>query len=241
MPQTKEMTYILVNNLVFCQQIRVFSQKLFHLNSRKLFVSKQCFSQTFYQILGINENCNKKSIRLAYLKLCKQFHPDMNRHINDPKLTECNKVKFQEINRAYNCLIKDQDRQVYDQSLRQRNRPRNGHYSGYYHNNRQMYNTSKNYHNYYYNRNFNETPFEFDSRNHRMRYPRKNHGIDRNIANAFIISWLCLVIFATIFESVLDTIDINHMKNEIQYKQIKDETKNSTKEDNIEKFMRKIN
>ena len=56
---------------------------------------------------------------MAYIRLCKQFHPDLNQLSTDPKLQELNKIKIQDINKAYNCLIKDDQRLAYDQYIRQ--------------------------------------------------------------------------------------------------------------------------
>ncbi|KAJ6216511.1 hypothetical protein RDWZM_007668 [Blomia tropicalis] len=62
--------------------------------------------------------CNKKEIRLAYLDLCKKYHPD--KVVNDGDKM---KARFQLINEAYNCLSKKSKRSMYDQSLRYNTEP----------------------------------------------------------------------------------------------------------------------
>lgn len=51
----------------------------------------------YYAILGVNEDASKNEIRVAYLKLAKKYHPDVNK-------TKEAKIKMQEINEAYEAL-----------------------------------------------------------------------------------------------------------------------------------------
>lgn len=78
----------------------------------------QCSSKNYYEILGLNSNCSQKEIRLAYLDLCKKYHPD--KVVNDGDKM---KARFQLINEAYNCLSKKSKRSMYDQSLRYNTEP----------------------------------------------------------------------------------------------------------------------
>jgi molecular chaperone DnaJ len=64
-------------------------------------------NRDFYAILGIQRNADTKTIKSAYRKLAKQYHPDAN---PGKDTTE----KFQEINRAYEVLTNDDLRAKYD-------------------------------------------------------------------------------------------------------------------------------
>lgn len=64
-------------------------------------------NRDFYAILGIPRNADTKTIKSAYRKLAKQYHPDAN---PGKDTTE----KFQEINRAYEVLTNDDLRAKYD-------------------------------------------------------------------------------------------------------------------------------
>ncbi len=62
----------------------------------------------YYQVLGISKNANKSDIKRAYRKLAIKYHPDRN---------QGNKIfeeKFKEVKEAYEVLIDDKRRSVYD-------------------------------------------------------------------------------------------------------------------------------
>ena len=61
-----------------------------------------------YKTLGVAENADDASIKKAYRKLAKEFHPDVTG--NDKKKTE----RFKEINEAYSVLGDAQKRKEYD-------------------------------------------------------------------------------------------------------------------------------
>ena len=65
-------------------------------------------SETFYNILGVNENSAKDEIKKAYRSLSMKHHPDKNR--SDPNSTKI----FQKITEAYETLGDDQKRKEYD-------------------------------------------------------------------------------------------------------------------------------
>jgi DnaJ-class molecular chaperone len=65
-------------------------------------------SETFYNILGVNENATKEEIKKAYRSLSMKNHPDKNR--NNPNATQM----FQKITEAYETLGDDQKRSEYD-------------------------------------------------------------------------------------------------------------------------------
>jgi DnaJ-class molecular chaperone len=64
----------------------------------------------YYEILEIDNNADSESIKKAYKKLAKKFHPDLN-----PDDIELSEEKFKEINEAYHVLIDDNKRKKYDQ------------------------------------------------------------------------------------------------------------------------------
>jgi DnaJ-class molecular chaperone len=65
-------------------------------------------SESFYNILGVNEKSTKDEIKKAYRGLSLKFHPDRN-----PNNLEA-VGKFQKINEAYESLGDDQKREEYD-------------------------------------------------------------------------------------------------------------------------------
>ncbi|NMG22877.1 J domain-containing protein [Brasilonema bromeliae] len=66
-----------------------------------------------YQTLKVNPNASQAEIKQAYRRLVKMFHPDSNQGTADPE-------QIIRINAAYEVLGDVQNRQNYDQKLRQR-------------------------------------------------------------------------------------------------------------------------
>ena len=66
-------------------------------------------SESYYKILGVQENASKEEIKKAYRKLSLQNHPDRNNN------SEESKKKFQKISQAYETLADDQKRNEYHQ------------------------------------------------------------------------------------------------------------------------------
>jgi molecular chaperone DnaJ len=62
----------------------------------------------YYAVLGISRSAPEAEIKVAYKKLAKQWHPDVNK---SPHATE----RFKEISEAYLVLSNAQKRQTYDQ------------------------------------------------------------------------------------------------------------------------------
>jgi len=60
--------------------------------------------QNPYEVLGIKEGASKEEIKAAYREQVKKYHPD--RHQDNP-LYELAEEKLQEINEAYEALMKD--------------------------------------------------------------------------------------------------------------------------------------
>ena len=65
--------------------------------------------QNLYEILGVARNADHETIRKAYKKLVKKYHPDRNP--NDPKAQE----NFNKVARAYEFLGDPKKRKLYDQ------------------------------------------------------------------------------------------------------------------------------
>lgn len=63
----------------------------------------------YYDVLGIAKGANADEIKRAYRTLAKKYHPDLNR--DDPKIAE---EKFKEVSEAYEVLVDDQKRKLYD-------------------------------------------------------------------------------------------------------------------------------
>ncbi|MHA1193926.1 MAG: DnaJ domain-containing protein [Promethearchaeota archaeon] len=65
--------------------------------------------KTYYEILEIEKDASEQEIKLAYRRLAKKYHPDLNK--TDPKAKE----KFIKIKNAYDILIDPSKRKIYDQ------------------------------------------------------------------------------------------------------------------------------
>ncbi len=65
--------------------------------------------QDYYQTLGVSKNADEKTIKKAYRKLARQYHPDVNP--GDKAAEE----RFKAINEAYEVLGDSEKRQKYDQ------------------------------------------------------------------------------------------------------------------------------
>lgn len=63
----------------------------------------------FYDVLGVSKGADKGTIKKAYFKLAKKYHPDRNKDNKDA--TE----KFKEATEAYEVLSDEKQRQMYDQ------------------------------------------------------------------------------------------------------------------------------
>ena len=63
----------------------------------------------YYEVLSVSRDADEETIKKAYKKLAKQYHPDLN---PDSKTAE---EKFKEINEAYSVLSDPNERARYDQ------------------------------------------------------------------------------------------------------------------------------
>jgi molecular chaperone DnaJ len=62
----------------------------------------------YYEVLGIGKDAKPDEIKRAYLKLAKQYHPDLNKSPDAP-------AKFKEVTEAYEVLSDEKKRAAYDQ------------------------------------------------------------------------------------------------------------------------------
>ncbi len=81
------------------------------LNGIKFFFRRTIMAnkRDYYEVLGIDKNADKDTIKKAYRSLARQYHPDKN-----PGNKEAEE-KFKEATEAYEVLIDDQKRPIYDQ------------------------------------------------------------------------------------------------------------------------------
>lgn len=66
-------------------------------------------NKDYYNLLEIEKDASEEDIRIAYRKLAKKYHPDLNK--TDPHAKE----KFIEIKEAYDTLKDPVKRKTYDQ------------------------------------------------------------------------------------------------------------------------------
>jgi curved DNA-binding protein CbpA len=73
---------------------------------------------TLYDVLGVSPHANEKTIRTAFRKAAKSFHPDLN--AGDPTA----ELQFRQLVAAYELLKNPQQREAYDLQLREDRRQR---------------------------------------------------------------------------------------------------------------------
>ncbi len=66
-------------------------------------------SEDFYKILGVSKDADRDTIKKAYRKLARKWHPDIN-----PGNPEAEK-KFKDLSRAYDCIGDEKKRKLYDE------------------------------------------------------------------------------------------------------------------------------
>ncbi|XP_008192304.2 dnaJ-like protein 60 [Tribolium castaneum] len=81
------------------------------LTQKSITIHGSCrFYQTHYDVLNLARNCTDKEIRSAFIKLSKEYHPDVNK-------SKQSHARFQQINEAYKVLGKRESRRNYDLGL----------------------------------------------------------------------------------------------------------------------------
>ncbi|MGF1589074.1 MAG: DnaJ domain-containing protein [Pleurocapsa sp.] len=69
------------------------------------------YAENYYLILGVPQNASEKEIKLAFRRLARQYHPDLNP--NDPIAAE----RFKQISQAYDVLSDTSKRRRYDRRI----------------------------------------------------------------------------------------------------------------------------
>ncbi len=72
--------------------------------------NKQIEDEDLYALLGIKKDASKNDIKKAYKKLAKVFHPDHHQG----EMREDAENRFVKINQAYEILMDDDQRMIYD-------------------------------------------------------------------------------------------------------------------------------
>ena len=86
---------------------------------QRFFRASQILSRIdFYETLGVKSNASEDDIRRAYLKLVKQYHPDVN------SSTDAVQV-FSVINEAHETLSDPLRREIYDNTGKSSNEQQN--------------------------------------------------------------------------------------------------------------------
>jgi molecular chaperone DnaJ len=65
-------------------------------------------AKNYYEILEVDKDASENELKMAYRKLAKKYHPDLNKE--DPHAKE----KFIELKEAYDTLIDPEKREIYD-------------------------------------------------------------------------------------------------------------------------------
>ncbi|MBQ6908162.1 MAG: J domain-containing protein [Clostridia bacterium] len=66
-----------------------------------------------YSVLGVPDNADEETVKKAYRELVKKYHPD---NYKDNPLADLANEKLQEINKAYDMIIKNKSNSSYGQS-----------------------------------------------------------------------------------------------------------------------------
>ena len=62
----------------------------------------------YYEVLGVDRNADDATLKKAYRKLAKKYHPDMNPGDKEAE------AKFKEVNEAYEVLSNAEKKEKYD-------------------------------------------------------------------------------------------------------------------------------
>src|SRR5688572_23976731 len=67
--------------------------------------------ETLYQIVGVDPQAGSNSIRAAYRRLAKRYHPDLNPNLKDAT------IRMTRINLAYEVLMSPESRSKYNRYI----------------------------------------------------------------------------------------------------------------------------
>lgn len=76
--------------------------------------------QTYFEVLGVAENANDPTVKKAYFKLAKEFHPDKLYNHTDRTVKKYADKAFAIVNKAYEQLKNDEGRKLYMQKLKEK-------------------------------------------------------------------------------------------------------------------------
>merc|ERR1719369_594914 len=96
--------------MMICIRCRVSPLSPLHLLSTRGYHHP---SDNHYSLLGVKPDASPKEIKIAYLALSKQLHPDLNQGKDDRTEADIHQ-KFVQINEAYAVLNNKQSRAAYD-------------------------------------------------------------------------------------------------------------------------------
>ncbi|KAH8394627.1 hypothetical protein KR222_000304 [Zaprionus bogoriensis] len=89
----------------------------FHFHLMRSFASSKILNdkkpETYYDVLNLSHDCSRQDIRNAFVRLSKQYHPDVNNGSVKVEKT----ARFLKITEAYQTLVKASTRREYDDSL----------------------------------------------------------------------------------------------------------------------------
>jgi len=218
--------------------------------ARNISIHSYRSAQNFYQVLGVKPNCSQKEIRLAYLELCKKYHPDkLSSGKAASKQQTVDNARFQQINEAYNCLSKENERSSYDLSLkgsRYSSNPNHQttwqqqHTAAYAQYQRQYANSNRppNYYQYFYDQDY----YDHERMRREAYQRRKNNGFNdnkvfgNNFGRMFALS---IAILVTIIQIRGHFLWASYNKNN-QRQNYTDEERNKTRMKEQRKFYAKI-
>jgi curved DNA-binding protein CbpA len=93
------LNFLTKGNNLFKFQARNYFKKTNYLQRNR--------NYNFYEVLGVERGSTNEQIRAAYIKLAKQYHPDVNKDLGSDD-------KFKSITLAYEALSNERNRDLYD-------------------------------------------------------------------------------------------------------------------------------
>lgn len=110
------------NAFSFINSNRNFNKSFYKINKRHVMMDFDS-SKDYYKILGVDSKATDRDIKIAYHKLAKKHHPDLNQG----KTTD----QFKEMSAAYDILSDPNKRKLYDETRGTFNDPDNHHHDSY--------------------------------------------------------------------------------------------------------------